>query len=93
MLEIGPAARPGMDRNAGRLVDDQHQPVAIKHAVDQIRGQICGRVHRRNIVVTRPPRKRPRERDGIGAAIAAVPLPERDLVTGQADPLLECGHG
>ena len=36
MFEVGSAARPGMDRDAGRLVDDQHQPIAIKDPLGQL---------------------------------------------------------
>ena len=39
MLKIGAAARPGMDRNAGRLIDDQNEPVAIEHALGQPGGE------------------------------------------------------
>ena len=36
VFEVRPAARPGMHRNPGRLVDNQHQPVAVEHAVREI---------------------------------------------------------
>src|SRR5436190_21230141 len=33
-----PAARPGMDRNPGRLIDDQDKPVAIQHPFGELVG-------------------------------------------------------
>jgi hypothetical protein len=36
LLEIGPTARPGMDRQAGGLVDDQAEPVAIEQTLQQL---------------------------------------------------------
>ncbi len=50
VFEMRPAGRPGMHRDAGRLVDHQHQPVAIQHPV--------GKVHHPNIVVAPGGRKR-----------------------------------
>ncbi len=35
-FEIGAAARTGMHRDAGRLIDDQHQPVAIEHPLEEL---------------------------------------------------------
>ena len=36
VLQMRTATRPGMDRDPGRLVDDQYQPVAVQHALDQL---------------------------------------------------------
>ncbi len=43
LLEIGAAARPGMDREARGLIDDEAEPVAIEQALEQL-----GFAHRLN---------------------------------------------
>ena len=43
-LETGPALRPAMHRQARRLVDDQHQSVAVEHARQDFVGGQLGNV-------------------------------------------------
>src|SRR3954471_9569648 len=43
VLEMRPAARPGMDRNPGRLIDDADKPVAIQHPFGElVGGEVTG---------------------------------------------------
>jgi hypothetical protein len=44
MLQMRPATGPGMHRNTRRLVDDEHQPVAIQDAILQARYEMSAAV-------------------------------------------------
>src|SRR5262252_7906298 len=46
-FQIGAALGPAMHRQARRLVDHQHQPVAVKHARQDFVGGQFGNIHRR----------------------------------------------
>ena len=44
ILQIGAALGAAMHRQAGRLVDDQHQPVAMEHARQNLLGGQFGNI-------------------------------------------------
>ena len=44
VFQIGAALRPAMHRQAGGLVDDQHQPVAVEHAGQDLVGGQFGNI-------------------------------------------------